>query len=47
MVGDCLALVFKTLLTFASAFAWNKWENSTSKLIVDPAHIKRGDDQKW
>lgn len=30
-----------------SADAWSRWENSTSKLMVDPAYIARSDDPKW
>ncbi|KAK2601294.1 hypothetical protein N8I77_010755 [Diaporthe amygdali] len=29
------------------ADAWSRWENSTSKLMVDPAYIARSDDPKW
>lgn len=30
-----------------SATAWSTWENATSKLIIDPEYIARGDDPKW
>lgn len=30
-----------------SATAWSTWETATSKLIVDPEYIAKGDDPKW
>jgi len=51
--GDMIKAYYKRLTgdneeeKLKCAGAWSTWETSTSKLMVDPEYIKKGDDPKW
>lgn len=47
MVGKTLKCNEESTDELYSAAVWNTWENSTSKLLVDPKLIARVEDSKW